>query len=103
MIVGVFVLYVFEVENREMQGRRSDAESTNARASASLCCLSAILCNERTGTKSFKQKSPVRGEKGKRSQKSPRGADLIIQECIGLLVCFIVCSHLGNCPKHQIN
>lgn len=33
-----------------------------------LLCLSAILCNKRTGTKTSKQKAAMRGEKGKRKK-----------------------------------
>lgn len=42
-------------------------------------------------------------EKKKKKKKKPREPELNIQKCIGLLVRFIVCSYLGNCPKHQIN
>lgn len=39
-----------------------------------LLCLSAILCNERTGTKCYKQEAQMREEKARRRKKKAEAA-----------------------------
>lgn len=72
-----------EIEKERGRGRHK--ESMDAHASASLYCLSTILCNKRTGTEGYKQNAKRKEGKAKEKGKKLRETDLNIQKCIELM------------------